>query len=411
MPQKDRPAACAKALIATAMALGLASSAWAGSKYKVLHAFTGGNDGGGLYSGLLLDRQGNVYGTTVAGGPKGKGGTAFKLTPRANGKWAVAVLYNFCSEPECRDGGGPIAGLIFDAAGNLFGTTESGGAHVYGTVFKLTPGADGWKETVLHSFGFNKYGCCPQASLVMDNAGNLFGTAGVAFELSPGASGWKETVLHDFTGQNGDGSGAYAGVILDAAGNLYGETEGGGTSTRCGGGCGTAYQLQPVSAGGWKEHILHDFGAIGDGAFPGGPLLLDSAGHLYGTTGVGGATGNGTVYRLTLQGDGHWKETILYSLTGGANGFEPGGGVVMDRTGNLYGTTINGGDANCGCGVVYKLSPGSNGKWTYTVLHRFAGTDGAQPAANLILDDKGNLYGTTITGGAGGYGVAFELTP
>jgi uncharacterized repeat protein (TIGR03803 family) len=411
MLRKDRYAACAKALIAAAMALVLASSAWAGSKYKVLHAFTGGNDGGGLYSGLLLDRHGNVYGTTVAGGAKGKGGTAFKLRPLANGKWAEAVLYNFCSQFNCTDGGGSVAGLIFDAAGNLYGTTESGGAHVYGTVFELSPGSDGWKETVLHSFGFNKYGCCPQASLVMDDAGNLFGTASVAFELSPGADGWKETVLHDFTGQNGDGSGAYAGLIVDAAGNLYGVTLHGGGGG-CGGGCGTAYELQPTADGGWKEHILHDFDTGGDTmAFPDGPLLIDGTDDLYGTTSVGGATGNGTVYRLTPQSDGHWKATVLHSFTGGANGIEPGGGVVMDKAGNLYGTTIAGGSPNCECGLVYKLSPGIGGKWNFKVLHTFVGIDGAQPAANLTLDDKGNLYGTTITGGAGGYGVAFELTP
>jgi uncharacterized repeat protein (TIGR03803 family) len=400
----------AKTLMTVATALVLVNCSWAGDKYKVLHAFTGGKDGGGLYSGLLLDRQGNVYGTAVAGGAKGKGGTAFKLRPLANGKWAEAVLYNFCSEPECRDGGGPNASLIFDAAGNLYGTTESGGAHVYGTVFKLTPRAEGWKETVVHSFGFNKYGCCPQASLVIDDAGNLFGTASVAFELSPGTDGWRETLLHDFTGQHGDGSGAYAGLILDAAGNLYSMTLHGGTGTGCGGGCGTVYQLQSTSAG-WKEHILHDFGTGGDNmAYPEGPLMLDKMGNLYGTAG-GGTYADGAVYKLTLQSDGRWKSTIIHSFTGGANGQSVGGGVVMDKAGNLYGTTIAGGSPNCECGLVYKVSPGAEGKWNFKVLHTFVGTDGAQPVGELILDDKGNLYGNTITGGTGGYGVAFKLTP
>jgi uncharacterized repeat protein (TIGR03803 family) len=398
------------AIAMSALALALPITAPGAPKYQVLHAFTGGNDGGGLYSGLLLDRQGSVYGTTVAGGPKGKGGTAFKLTPLANGKWAEAVLYSFCSQSNCADGGGSVAGLIFDAVGNLYGTTESGGAHVYGTVFKLTPRAEGWKETLLHSFGFNKYGCCPQASLVMDDAGNLFGTANAAFELSPTGNGWKETLLHDFTGQNGDGFGPYAGVILDAAGNLYGETAIGGTSKDCGGGCGTVYELQPTSAG-WKEHILHDFGTGGDNmAFPEGPLMLDKPGNLYGTAG-GGTYADGAVYKLTLQSDGRWKSTIIHSFTGGANGESVGGGVVMDKAGNLYGTTIAGGSPNCQCGVVYKLSPGIGGKWNFKVLHTFVGTDGAQPVGELILDDKGNLYGNTITGGPGGYGVAFKLTP
>jgi uncharacterized repeat protein (TIGR03803 family) len=400
------------AIAFSALVVTLASNASAGPKYKVLHAFTGGNDGGGLWGSLLLDQHGNVYGTTISGGPKGKGGTAFKLTRQANGTWSQTVLYNFCSRSGCADGGGPFAGLIFDAAGNLYGTTESGGAHVYGTVFELTPGSDGWKENVLHSFGFNSHGCCPKAGVVMDNAGNLFGTASVAFELSPGTSGWKETVLHNFTGHHGDGSGPWAGMILDEAGNAYGTTEMGGTNRSCGGGCGTVYELEPISGGGWKEHILHDFGTVGDGAFPGvGALILDSAGNLYGTTNVGGATGYGTVFRLTLQSSGRWKETILHSFAASPNGQQPSASVVMDKAGNLYGTTISGGTASCGCGVIYKLVPGSNGKWTYTVLHRFTGYDGAQPDANLILDGKGNLYGTTITGGTGGAGVAFELTP
>ena len=399
-------------LTTTALAvlgLTLSTAALAAPNYKVLHAFTGGNDGGGLWGSLLLDKHGNVYGTTISGGPKGKGGTAFELSRQANGRWTQTVLYSFCSQSNCTDGGGPWGGLIFDTTGNLYGTTLGGGAQVYGTVFRLAPGSGGWKETVLHSFGFNSHGCCPQASVVMDKAGNLFGTASVAFELSWGTGGWKETVLHDFTGQHGDGSGAYAGLIMDTNGNLYGQTELGG-SNRCGGGCGTIYQLTPTSDGKWKEHILHRFQARWDGSSPVGALVLDSARNLYGTAG-GGNSGHGVVFRLSLGTDGRWKETVVYNVPGGTNGDGPGGGVAMDKAGNLYGTTVAGGDRNCGCGVVFKLAPGAMGKWTYTVLHRFAGFDGAQPAAQLVLDGKGNLYGTTITGGAGGYGVAFELTP
>jgi uncharacterized repeat protein (TIGR03803 family) len=217
-------------------------------------------------------------------------------------------------------------------------------------------------------------------------------------------------VLHHFPAFKGDGSGPYA-VILDAAGNLYGETNMGGTSTLCGGGCGIVYELQPTSGGTWKEHILHDFGTGGDDlGFPGGALLLDKTGRLYGTAG-GGTHAHGAVYRLSPQSGGQWKATILHSFAGGANGDGPDGGVAMDKAGNLYGTTVAGGDPNCDCGVVYKLALASKGKWVYTVLHSFAGNDGAQPAAQLILDSQGNLYGTTITGGAGGYGVAFEITP
>jgi len=218
-------------------------------------------------------------------------------------------------------------------------------------------------------------------------------------------------VLHNFTCHGGDGCDPYAGTILDAVGNLYGTTEHGGTSRLCGGGCGTAYEVEPTSAS-WEEDILHDFGTGDDDmAFPGvGALAADSLGNLYGTAG-GGESRAGVVFRLTRGPDGIWKTTIQYAFRGGTDGSGPGAGVVIDKAGNLYGTTIAGGNPQCGCGVVYKLSRGAKGKWTYTVLHTFVGSDGAQPDANLILDSKGNLYGTTITGGAGGYGVAFELTP
>jgi uncharacterized repeat protein (TIGR03803 family) len=177
------------------------------------------------------------------------------------------------------------------------------------------------------------------------------------------------------------------------------------------GGCGTAFELSPTSDGKWKETILHDFQAYWDGAFPGlGALILDGSGSLYGTA-AGGNTGHGVIFKMSRGSDGRWKETVLYNIQGGANGDDPAAGVVMDKAGSLYGTTIAGGDPNCSCGVIYKLAPGSKGKWTYSVLHRFTGYDGAQPDANLILDDKGNLYGTTAAGGTYNYGVAFELTP
>ena len=391
--------------------LALAVPSWGASKYKVLHAFTGGSDGGGLWGSLLLDQYGNIYGTTASGGPKGKGGTVFKLSRQTNGTWTQTVLYSFCSLPGCKDGGGSTAGLIFDGAGHLYGTTRSGGTRVYGTAFELIPQSGGtWVETVLYNFPLPGGGCCSYGGVVMGKSGNLYGATYSAFELTPGSKGWRGIILHNFTGQHGDGSGPLAGVILDSTGNLYGTTELGGSS-RCGGGCGTVYQLMPTSNGKWKEHILHRFQARWDGSSPGvGALVLDSAGNLYGTAG-GGNSGHGVVFMLSRVADDHWRETILYNITGGANGDSPGGGVVMDKAGNLYGTTIAGGDANCGCGVVYKLGPGSKGKWKYTVLHRFTGYDGAQPDANLILDKKGNLYGTTATGGASGAGVAFEVTP
>jgi len=406
MPRSKAYTVPAKAMTTVGLAVILVSYALAAPNYQVLHAFTGGKDGGGPGGGLVLDTKGNLYGATSGGGDSDQG-TVFELMP-GSGEWSEDVLHNFPSFS--RDGEDPNGGLIFDLEGNLYGTTVGdGGPYKYGTIFELTPRAHAWKETVLHRFGQHDYGADPHAGLLMDGSGNFYGTAPAsAFELTSESHGWKEIVLHEFTGQNGDGSDAYAGLIMDTAGNLYGETAMGGTSKGCGGGCGTVYELQPTD-GRWKEHILHDFDTGGDDmAYPEGPLLLDKAGNLYGTAG-GGTYAHGAVYRLTRHSDGRWRSAILYSFTGGADGDGPGGGVVMDQAGNLYGTSAGG--SGCGCGVVYELSPGAKGKWTYTLLHTFSGSDGAGPDANLILDDKGNLYGTTATGGPAGYGVAFELTP
>jgi uncharacterized repeat protein (TIGR03803 family) len=266
---------------------------------------------------------------------------------------------------------------------------------------------------LLLAFDF-KDGAAPYGSLAIDQAGNLYGTAGEAFELTPGSDGWAEELLYGFRSNRG-GVTALAGPILDRAGNLYGTTEKGGTACPPSG-CGTVYELKPVAGGGWKHVILHNFGSFqydGEGASV-GQLALDEAGNLYGTTFAGGkntcSTGCGTVFKLTPEKNGHWKETILYNFHTGASGNGPGAGVVVDKAGNLYGTTIYGG-GQCGCGVVYKLAPGAYGKWAYTVLHTFAYGDGAQPDANLIVDGKGNLYGTTPIGGSGGLGVVFEVTP
>jgi uncharacterized repeat protein (TIGR03803 family) len=395
------------AAMALAMVLILAGAAWAGPKYKVLHAFGKGKDGGGLWGSLAFDTHGNLYGTTSGGGAYGDG-TVFELTTGSKGKWSENILHSFPSFPN--DGGGLFSTPIVDAAGNLYGTTEGGGGpYTYGTVFELTPGSGGWTETVLHGFVRGIAGS-PQGPLTMDTAGNLYGTADDPFELSRSSGTWKLTLLHKFPSYKGDGNGANGGVILDTSGNVYGVTGLGGTSTLCAEGCGTAYELHRAPGGGWKEHILHDFGTGGDDMLISGALLLGGTGNIYGAA-DGGAYNQGAVYRLSHGSDGHWKAAIQYSFTGGANGGGPSGGLVMDKFGDLYGATVNGGDPLCGCGVVYKLAPRSNGKWKYTVLHRFTGYDGAQPFATLTLDSKGNLYGTTAIGGAGGAGVAFELTP
>jgi uncharacterized repeat protein (TIGR03803 family) len=393
-------------LSAVAAVLMTACAAWAAPKYKALHAFGNGQDGAGTWGSLLRDSQGNLYGTTGGGGLYGYG-TAFELTPQSGGKWSESILHNF--DRNGHDGYGSTANLIFGGGGSLYGTTTYGGDYGYGTVFELTPGSGGWSETVLFSFDATNGGG-PYGGVAIGPDGNLYGTAGIAFELTRTSGEWTESVLHRFSGKHGDGNGPFAGLILDGHGNLYGTTRNGGKKCSGDSSCGTVYELSPLAGGGWEEAVLFRFDSY-DGAWPGlGTLAMDGSGNLYGTTVNGGCCG-GTVFRLTPQADGRWKETVLHDFEQGASGFEPGAGVVRNKAGNLYGTTIYGGSPNCDCGVVYKLSPKKNGKWKYTVLHTFVGSDGAQPDANLILDDKGNLYGTAATGGQYGAGVVFEVTP
>jgi uncharacterized repeat protein (TIGR03803 family) len=423
-----------------AIVLGFCLAAHAAPKYKLLHSFNG-SDGAGPYGGVTMDQKGNLYGTTAGGGPCG---TVFELSPQKTGQWKETVLHQFASSD---DGCDPQSNVILDASGNLYGTTAKGGSGTYhpGTVFELEPGSRDWTEKVLFDFDFSD-GADPTAGLVMDGAGNLYGTTpgggvnqgGVAFELAPGSGSWSETVLNSFyysyyNQPAPGGSDPDAGLILDASGNLYGTTSFGGTG--CSGeGCGTVYELTPESGGGWKETILHRFDNGTDGVEPGGgALFMDPSGNLYGTTEGGGAStgcagvagredwleprrptgdGNcGTVFKLARNTEGRWKETILYSFAPGAGGYRPGAGVVMDKSGNLYGTTDGGGGPS-GCGVIYELAPKPKGKWAYTVLHTFGtGYDGCVPAGNLVLDSKGNLYGGTILGGTAGQGTVFEITP
>jgi len=313
------------------------------------------------------------------------------------------VLYSFTGN----DGANPQAVLIADGAGNLYGTTYEGGngncssyGHTgCGTVFKLAPNGT---ETVLYSFTGGSDGSDPTAGLIMDKKGNLYSTTysyggadgfGVVFKLAPNGT---ETVLYSFTGGS-DGSGPYAGLIMDKKRNLYSTTVGGG-STNCTGGCGTVFKLAPNGT----ETVLYSFTGGSDGANPQAVLIADGAGNLYSTTYAGGADGAGVVFKLAPNG----TETVRYSFTGGSDGSGPTAGLIMDKKGNLYGTT-NGGGAD-GAGVVFKLAP--NG--TEFVLYSFTGgSDGSGPYAGLIMDKKGNLYGTTHLGGADGFGVVFKLAP
>jgi len=422
-------------LIATAFTLGFLTIAvplFAASKETVLHSFNG-NDGANPYAGLAFDAAGNLYGTTVGGGPPG-GGVVFQLVPGAKSKWNEKVLRTF-GYVAGRGGSLLSADVIFDSAGNLYSTAPDGGSYGNGTVFELTPRARGkWALKVLNNFHNTKDGDGPFAGVIFDASGNLYGTTfvggnencnegfgcGTVFELMPGANGkWTKTVLHRFDGTNGYRP--FAGLAFDGAGRLYGTTHNGGTKSGCdfNEGCGTVFQLTPGAGGKWTEAVVHRFGKGNDGANPYAAVIFDAAGNLYGTTYYGGY-GSGTVFELTPGAENHWTEKVLYSfcsVAGCPDGANPVGGLIFDAAGNLYGTTLLGG--TYASGIVFKLTPGANGKWTQNVLHSFGeGKDGVNPAGGLIFDAAGNLYGTTQVGGAyctanGGYGcgTVFEITP
>jgi uncharacterized repeat protein (TIGR03803 family) len=400
---------CAVATLVGACVITLLAAPYAQAqtyKEKVLHSFTDGNDGGTPEGGAIQDALGNLYGTTTYGGSYG-GGTVFKL----NKTGKETVLYSFChNQSTCTDGQWPYAGVVGDAQGNLYGTTGAGGAYGEGVVFKLSKTG---VETVLHSFGKGKDGAFPLAGVIGDAQGNLYGTTrgGGDFECGQGGCGvvfklgktGKEAV-YNFTGGT-DGAQPFAGVIRDAQGNLYGTAAAGGAH-----GDGVVFKLSKTGV----ETTLYSFSGGTDGIQPEGGVITDGSGNFYGTTYYGGDYDAGTVFKLSNTG----TETVLYTFTGKADGGGPVAGVILDAKGNLYGTTYGGGDINdCagyGCGVVFKLDTSG----TETVLYSFTGgTDGGDPDAGVTQDANGNLCGTTYQGGdlscgfGLGCGVVFELTP
>jgi uncharacterized repeat protein (TIGR03803 family) len=370
----------------------------------VLHSFTF-SDGSHPLAALIADKSGNFYSTTIYGGPFSNG-EVFKLSPPATpgGAWTETVFHAFTGA----DGSFPYYGanLIFDSNGNLYGTTQLGGASSEGVVFKLAP--DG-TETVLYNF-CSQPGCSdgrePGAGLIFDNNGNLYGTTpyggrfgpGVVFKLSPPAAGgaWTETVLYNFTGGT-DGSNPFARVVLDNNGNLYGTTSQGGAA-----GQGVVFKVAP----GGTETVLHPFtGSDGGGPYAG--LIFDGNGNLYGNTSQGGVSGAGTVFELSPPATpgGAWTEKVLHSFTV-ADGARPyfGAHLLFDANGNLYGQTDSGGAT--GFGAVFKLAPGG----TETVLFSFRSGGGMPKSVDLFADGNGNLYGTTDEDGTLGYGMVYELT-
>lgn len=445
------------------------SSGWTET---VIYSFQGGSDGQGPNRNLIFDHAGNLYGTTFYGGGTLGPGTVFELTPGSNGQWTESLLWSFTGGPDGErpnsgvtlgpagqayatastgsigngtvielapangpwsettltdfpytDGGSPETSLIADASGNFYGTTSVGGAHGCGSVFELTSSNGAWNETALYSFKpdlDSKCAATPSA-LVFDSAGNLYGenanggqqNAGSIFELSPGSPGWTYRTIYVFNGE--EGSRPYGGLVVDQAGNLYGTTKAGG-SPGCGFGCGSVFELSPVSGGHWTETLLYRFAGGSDGAAPVAGLIFDNAGNLYGTTPYGGQKDNGTVFKLAPS-SGSWTETILYRFTNTrGDGRLPMASLVLDQAGNLYGTTSEGGYYGgdyCygyGCGIVFELSPNS-GAWAESVLLSFSQVDGSYPVSTLVLDSAGNLYGTTEGGLGYVWGTVFELSP
>lgn len=404
---------------------------------EVLYSFgSSTTDGFYPYAGLALGPAGQLYGTTFDGGTGASPlGTVFELTRGSDGLWTEKILYNFCSAQNCEDGGNPQGSLLVDAAGNLYGTTMSGGANGFGEVFKLSRQNGGsWTLNVLHSFNFSNAGTegyYPLAGVIMDSAGNLYGTtqwggtynSGMVFRLKPAGGGvWKETLLYSFNDNGKDGYEPFAPLIFDAAGNLYGTTySGGGSATGCGGsGCGTVFELTPKTANYWTEHILFSFkDNLHDGFKPWGGVVFDKSGNLYGTTSGGGLAsggcsgGCGTVFQLALNNFGKRTENVIhYFKENGVDGYSSVAGLTIDSTGALYGTTFYGGADNDG--VVFKVKQ-ANGIWVERVLHTFNWSltvkDATEPSGTLIFDKSGNLYGTGQVGGNYNQGAAFELTP
>jgi uncharacterized repeat protein (TIGR03803 family) len=403
-------------------------------------------DGAQPQDGVIRDAAGKLYGTTSAGGAHA-GGNVFVLTPNAaKTKWTETILYNFCSQggKNCTDGASPFAGLVMDASAKLYGTTYLGGANKQGTVFELTPNAakTKWTETVLYSFCARGAGACtdgsgPIASLIRDASGRLYGTtlaggahnSGTVFQLAPNAAKtkWTQSVLYSFCSQGGtgctDGAHSYA-AVAGASGKLYGTTAAGGAHK-----AGVVFQLTPNAAKTkWTYAVLHSFctqggAACTDGAISYAGLITDASGKFYGTTYQGGAHNSGAVFALTPNAaKTKWTETILYNFCsrGCVDGALPAAGLVRDKSGDLFGVTELGGthySASTEGGVVFELIPNAaKTKWVQTVLYNFCSTggnsctDGTEAAFDLVMDAAGDLYGMTVNGGAhNNSGTVFEL--
>jgi uncharacterized repeat protein (TIGR03803 family) len=417
--------AIALALVIAAPETGFAAS------FKVLHTFTGPTDGGNPQGALILDKAGNLYGTTTRGGLH-DAGTVFELSPGGNGNWTETILYTFQGTS---DGEAPVAGLVMDSQGNLYGTTEIGGSpNGYcssgcGVAFELSPGSSGWTYQVLHTFSGVPDGAFPTSDMIMDAAGNLYGVTagggsysgcagyyagcGTVFELLK-ANGWQEQILHTFVYELTDGQNPSGRLLFDGHGNLYGTTWAGGKGTY-GWYHGTVFEMKP-SNGTWTESVIYSFCSqvnCKDGNQPGAGVIQIN-GQLYGTAALGGPNGYyGTVFELK-ESNANWVAASYdFDITDGAEPIAP----VLYRGGALYGVTEQGGIQNGACtlyqmgnGVVFKLAL-VNRVITETMLYQFTGgSDGCGPVGGLVADANGNLYGTANGNSTSG-GTVFEVTP
>lgn len=404
------------AIIGLACATVFAPPLRAQSYSLIFNGFNGNN--GETPNNVTLDAAGNIYGVTLYGGVRY--GTIYKLT-RRDSEWRFNTLYEFTGHD---DGGQPGGALTFGPDGSLYGVTSNGGAMGLGVVYKLQPPSSAcktalcyWTETVLHTFTNSGDGAQPLCNVVFDHAGNMYGTTsggvfedfGTVWELSPSGGGWTFNLIHAFT--NGlDGGGPIGNILLDGEGNLYGVTEAGGSASH-----GVAYEFTNGLSG-WSETVLHNFGeGSQDGTYAHG-LTFDAHGNLFGFTSEGGTTDEGTIYELQAN-NGGFTYNILYNFQPTPGGV-PYSVPIFDNVGNLYGTGQGPGSGN-GSGFLFELSP-SGGSWNFTLLYTFLGNpdnDGADPQGMMAFDAQGTLYGATIFGGGfsqvcgSGCGTVWEYTP
>ncbi|HEY4905574.1 MAG TPA: choice-of-anchor tandem repeat GloVer-containing protein [Candidatus Sulfotelmatobacter sp.] len=405
---------CSRSSLMAAIIFALLPCVWASDVQSILYTFTGKADGAGPTNVLIADASGNLYGTAAGGGVNNYG-TVFELSPNSSGGWTETVLYSFAGG-DAGDGSNPM-GIAFDGNGNIFGLTRLGGTSDSvcgcGAVFELSPGSNGgWTEAVLYRFTLQS-GISPLGAPTLDAEGNLYGTTsgggangyGTVFELSPEAKGgWIEKTVFDFSSTSGVEP--FTNVILDSSGNLYGVTTGRGGPD--GTAKGTVYKLSKV-AWGWSFTLLYIFRGP-RGAYPVGGLVFDSAGNLYGTTSEGGAANFGTVFELTPTTQGQWKETLLHDFTGGSDGGIPWAGLTIDAAGSLYGIA-----AFTETNTAFKLSPSPRGGWFFEVLADLAPSDNYVNTAPFLLNSAGNLFNVSSAGGGGscdpGCGFVYEVSP